>query len=397
LKKIWDAAWLTIKNSSEDHFFDPYYEQLQYIGDTRIEALISIYVSGDDRLMRKAIKQFDDSRIPEGLTQSRYPCYIVQIIPTYSLLWIDMIHDYFMYRNDMAFVKSFVPGMKVVLNWFADRVDQKGMPGKLEWWNFTDWAQGFKNGVPPGADNNYSANVALQYVYALQNAIEMFRSLGYKSEADQYALIEQKVRNSVMTNCYNKEQKLIAETPEKNTYSQHTNIWAILTNTIPVADQKTLMNKILNEKDLIQSTLYFKFYLFRAMQKAGMGNQYLTQMGPWKKMLGNGMTTFGETDINPRSECHGWSASPDFDFLHTVAGIYPGSHGFKTVMIEPNFGYLNSMDVEFPHPDGMISVNLKKENEKVMGSIKLPANLTGKFIWKGKTYPLKGGENKISQ
>jgi hypothetical protein len=133
------------------------------------------------------------------------------------------------------------------------------------------------------------------------------------------------------------------------------------------------------------------------MQKAGMGNQYLTQMGPWKKMLGNGMTTFGETDINPRSECHGWSASPDFDFLHTVAGIYPGSHGFKTVMIEPNFGYLNSLEVEFPHPDGMISVNLKKENEKVMGSIKLPANLTGKFIWKGKTYPLKGGENKISQ
>ena len=59
------TAWLTIRNSSEEDYFDPYYEQLQYIGDTRIEALISIYVSGDDRLMRKAIRQFDDSRITD--------------------------------------------------------------------------------------------------------------------------------------------------------------------------------------------------------------------------------------------------------------------------------------------------------------------------------------------
>ena len=140
LHKIWDAAWLTIRNSAEDFFFDPYYEQLQYIGDTRIEALISIYVSGDDRLMRQSLRHFDDSRIPDGLTQSRYPSYIVQIIPTYSLLWIAMIHDFFIYRNDMEFVRSFVPGMKTVLDWFASKIDHTGMATNLEWWNFTDWS-----------------------------------------------------------------------------------------------------------------------------------------------------------------------------------------------------------------------------------------------------------------
>ncbi|MCK4745683.1 MAG: alpha-L-rhamnosidase N-terminal domain-containing protein, partial [Bacteroidales bacterium] len=97
LDQIWDVAWRTIENSSGENFFDPYYEQLNYIGDARIEALVSIYVSGDDRLMRKSIQQFDDSRLPDGLTQSRYPSYIVQVIPTYSLLWIGMIHDYLMY------------------------------------------------------------------------------------------------------------------------------------------------------------------------------------------------------------------------------------------------------------------------------------------------------------
>jgi alpha-L-rhamnosidase len=396
LKKIWDAAWLTIRNSADDAYFDPYYEQLQYIGDTRIEALVSVYVSGDDRLMRNAIMAFDDSRLQEGLTQSRYPSYIVQIIPTYSLIWIDMIHDYYMLRNDSAFIRSFVPGMKSVLEWFASKVDKTGMPTNLKWWNFTDWSVGFMNGIPPGADNGYSANVALQYVYALQNAIQIFEALGLKDEVKRYRAIETTVRKAVLANCYNPEKKMIAETPQQDVYSQHSNIWAILTNTFPKAEQTALMNKILTEKDLIQSTLYFKFYLFRALQKCGMANSYLQLLDPWKTMLAKGMTTFGETDINPRSECHGWSASPCFDFLHTVAGIYPGSPGFKTVTIEPAFGNLKFMDVNFPHPEGLIKLNLTKENENISGSVFLPEHLSGNFIWKGKSLTLAPGENKIN-
>jgi len=266
----------------------------------------------------------------------------------------------------------------------------------LEWWNFTDWSAGFKNGIPPGADDGYSANISLQYVYALQNAIQLFESLGLKDEVIKYKAIEATVKKSVLANCYSQGKNMIAETPQKDLFSQHSNIWAILTNTIQPFEQKALMNKILTDKSLIQSTLYFKFYLFRALQKCGMSNLYLEQLSPWKMMLANGMTTFGETDINPRSECHGWSASPCFDFLHTVAGIYPGTPGFKTVVVEPAFGYLKFMDVNFPHPEGMIKLNLRKENEKVSGSVFLPGTLTGNFIWNGKTIRLKQGENTIN-
>ena len=51
----------------------PYWEQLQYIGDTRIQALISYAVAGDDRLARQALEAFHNSLMPDGLTQSRYP------------------------------------------------------------------------------------------------------------------------------------------------------------------------------------------------------------------------------------------------------------------------------------------------------------------------------------
>ncbi len=395
LAKIWENSWRTLRNSSEESFFDPYYEQLQYIGDTRIESLISIYVSGDDRLMRKAIKQFDNSRIPEGLTQSRYPSYIQQIIPTYSLLWIDMIHDYFMYRDEPEFTKQFLPGIKNVLDWFANKVDTTGMLTNLEWWNFTDWTIDFPNGIPPGADDGYSANVSLQFVKSLIHASQLFNYFGMKYEADKYNLLAERIKTSVYKKCFSPSKGLIAETPDKKLFSQHTNIWAILTNTYDEKFQPKVMQKILNDRSLIQSTIYFKFYLFRALQKVGMGSKYPEMLQPWKTMIDNGMTTFGETDINPRSECHAWSASPCFDFLHTVAGIYPAEPGFKSVVIEPNFGYLNKIDVKMPHPQGMIFVKLFRDGNKLNGIISLPGNLTGTFLWKGERIKLKSGEQKL--
>ncbi len=396
LDKIWEAAWRTVQNSSGENFFDPYYEQLNYIGDARIEALVSLYVSGDERLMQKSIQQFDDSRLPEGLTQSRYPSYIVQIIPTYSLLWIGMIHDLLMYTDNPEFTRQFLPGIESVLGWFEERIDSTGMVTDLEWWNFTDWATGFSNGIPPGADNGYSANVSLQLVCALQNAMDIFSYFGEHQKAKAYEAVKKSVQGSTMAACYNSSSGMIAETPKQNIYSQHTNIWAILTNTIQEQDQAELMEKILKKDELIQSTIYFKFYLFRALQKSGMGDRYLDMLDPWNRMLDKGMTTFGEKDLNPRSECHGWSASPCFDLLHTVAGIYPGSPGFETVSIEPNPGKLQSIEVKFPHPKGMILLKLSREGDRgITGTIELPEKLSGEFLWEGQNVALKEGENQI--
>ncbi len=396
LSEIWNVSWRTLQNSSHDVFMDPYYEQLQYVGDARIESLISIYVTGDDLLMRKAIKSFDDSRLPIGLTQSRFPSYIVQVIPTYSLLWVDMIHDYFMYRDDPEFLKQFIPGMRTVLNWFQDKIDSTGMPADLEWWNFTDWTKGFQNGIPPGADDGHSANISLQYVYALQNAAEIFDHFGLKDEAGKYIELSKNIQKSILKYCYDDKKGLIAERPEKDVFSQHTNIFGILTNTFEEKDQGEVMDKILSDNDLIKTSIYFRFYLHRAMQKTGRGDKYLEMLQPWKNMLEMGMTTFGETDIDPRSECHAWSASPCFDLLHLVGGIYPAEPSFKSVVVEPNLGRLNKLNIAMPHPNGMIKISYLKRNEILNVEIFLPKGLTGVFKWKGKSYKLKEGSQKLS-
>jgi len=398
LTKIWEVAWRTQRlNSTETYADCPYYEQLQYIGDTRIQALITYYVSGDNRLARNAIEQFDQSRIPDGLTLSRYPSYIYQVIPTYSLLWIAMIHDYYMYYDDSEFIKKFKPGIISVLNWFEERIGSNGLLGNLEWWNFTDWAPEYPNGVPPGAEYGYSASISLQYVYALLFAADLFDGMGETELAEKKRKMASEMIKAVNTHCYDDSRGLFAETPEKQKYSQHTNIFAILINAVPEEEQRKLMEKILADEDLIQCTVYFRFYLFRALQKTGMGNEYLNQLEPWKIMLDLGLTTFAEREFDMRSDCHAWSASPCFDFLHTIAGICPAEPGFKSVIIAPNLGRLNYIKASMPHPAGDIKVDLNKTGKTgISGSVVLPDNLTGTFLWGNKTLKLTGGKQEIS-
>jgi len=74
LLKIFETGWRTARLCAHETYMDcPYFEQMQYVGDTRVQGLISLYMSGDDRLLRNAIQQFDESRIAEGITCSRYP------------------------------------------------------------------------------------------------------------------------------------------------------------------------------------------------------------------------------------------------------------------------------------------------------------------------------------
>ena len=397
LSKIWSVARRTLFNSSYEVFQDPYYEQLQYVGDARIESLVSLYLTGDDRLMRKAIQSFDDSRLPMGLTQSRFPSYIVQVIPTYSLLWVDMIDDFRMYRNDSDFLAPFIPGVIGVLRWFERHLDTTGMLANLEWWNFTDWTKGFQNGIPPGTDDGHSANVSLQYVYALQRGATLCRSYGYLREAKHFQALAKSVSRSTLQHCFDKDKGLIAERPEKDVFSQHTNIFAILTDAIPMEQQPALMQSILRDTGLIACSVYFRFYLHRAMEKTGLGNRYLTMLQPWTDMLEQGMTTFGETDKNPRSECHAWSATPCFDALHLVAGIRPLSAGFKEVLIEPSLGNLPRLQVLFPHPEGDIRLHItRKKKDTITVNVVLPKGITGLFRWGGKVHPLTSGPQSFA-
>jgi alpha-L-rhamnosidase len=402
LSQIWKVGWRTARLCANETYWDcPYYEQLQYIGDTRIQSLISLYVAGDDRLMRNALLQINNSVIPEGLTYCRAPSQIQAIIPPFSLIWVSMAHDYHMHRNDSNFVRQFLPNIRSVLTWYEDRLLENGLLGALDWWQFMDWTDEFPNGVPPGAEKGNSAMISLAYAYTLQRAAELFSYYGYRYEAERYQVRADLIKTGVQKLCYDNNKQLFAETPDKKTFSQHTNIMAVLTDMLPPLQQKELLERILADKSLIQCSIYFKFYLMEALKKAGLGDRYLSQLKVWQEMLDLGLTTFPETEpdsksiVGARSDCHAWSASVCYDFLSIICGINPAEHGFKSVEINPHPGYLTHLKGIMPHPAGIIEVDLNFKEGHVKGRITLPDKLSGKFKWEGKTALLKTGMQEV--
>jgi hypothetical protein len=405
LKRIWDTGWRTARLCAFETYVDcPYYEQLQYVGDTRIQALISLYVSGDDRLMRNAIELFDRSRIAEGLTQSRYPSVTPQLINTFSLFWVDMVHDYWMHRSDAGFVRGRLAGIEAVLNWFEKKTDPKtGLLGPLEYWTFVDWTHEWEwregegiGGEPEGAHTGGSAIVSLQLAGTLLRAAELARAFDREAVAERYEAAAAGLKAAVVKTCWDEQRRMFADTPEKRVFSQHVNAFAVLSGAIEGEPAKQLMRRVVDDRSIVQASTYFRFYVLRAMKRAGLGDAYLDELGPWRTMLASGLTTFAEKLDPTRSDCHAWSASPVYEMLATVCGIEPASPGFATVRIQPHLGKLTRAEGVVPHPRGEIRVTLMRQGSGVRAELTLPEGVSGEFVWNGQRRPLQPGPQTVT-
>ena len=407
LTPIWQVGWRTARLDAHDTYMDtPYYERMQYIGDTRIQALISYTVAGDDRLARQAIQAFNDSRVPNGLTRSRYPSSVTQMIPTFSLLWIGMLHDFWMYRGDDEFVKAQIPGTRTVLDWFLDRQRPDGLVGSITWWPFVDWGKDFGFGMPPQDVNGGSSPITLQYIEALRYGAELESTFGDPVRVKRYREAESRAVAAIRKLCWNNTYGLVADTPAQKHYSQHANILGVWLDVIPAEKQKDVLTKILSTSDsgfmvsgsvpdMTKATYYFRFYLARALDHAGLGDRYIDLLKPWKDMVALGLTTWAEQPEPTRSDSHAWSAHPNFDFLTIVAGVRPTTPGFSNVTIAPHLGPLRNVSATVPTPKGTIVVKFDSNATGVHAEIDLPPNLSGRFSLEGKDHGHASGQSTI--
>jgi alpha-L-rhamnosidase len=401
MQKILEIGWRTARLDAMETYMDcPYYEQLQYIGDTRIQAMVSYYNSGDDRLARNAINLMDHSRIAEGLTLSRHPSYSPQIISTFSLWYIGVLHDYWMYRPDSNFVKDKLQGERSVLDFFSKYQQADGSLKGTPYWTFVDWANGknWNSGMPPIGKNGGSAILDLQLLLAYQMAAEMESKMGMPAFAKLYAGRAAQLKQTIKVKYWDSAKGLYADNEDKELFSQHANSMAILAGLTTGPEATALSKKILSDTALTQCTIYFKYYMHQALVKGGLGNNYMNWLDIWRKNIANGLTTWAEiSDLpNSRSDCHAWGASPNIEFYRTVLGIDSYAPGFKKIKIEPHLGELKNAGGEIPHPTGKITVSYVENGKSWKVKINLPPNTSGVFVWHGITHPLKTGENTFN-
>jgi hypothetical protein len=401
LNHIWKTGWRTARLCAYETYMDcPFYEQLQYVGDTRIQALISLYVSGDHRLMKNALDEIESSMLEEGITQSRYPSHLKQIIPPFSLFWISMVHDYWWYRKDDDFIKKKLPSIIRILNWHQNQVNLQGMLGNMPYWNFVDWPKEWPwvgkeegSGTPALMKQGHSSVLPLQYIWALQKSADLFHYFGLEKKSRILIKTADQLKVQVYKLCWDPGRKLLSDLPNKSEFSQHAQAMALLTDIIPEKDRKDLILRTLADTSIVQCTYYYRFYLLQALKKAGLENEYVNQLGPWKTMITMGLSTFAEQPEPSRSDCHAWSASPTYDLLATVAGFTSSHPGFASLKIHPALGKLTFCEAHMPHPLGDLHVKYTYSKKHWSILIHIPQKLPASLVWKSKSYALKSGDN----
>lgn len=413
LDKIWKIGWQTVRVDAHETFQDSsYWEQLQYVGDTRLQSLIAYTVSGDPRLPVQAIDAFANSQEADGMIESAYPSSTDNSIPPFGLLWIGMMHDYLRNQPDTAVLRRNLESGRKVLAWFEPYVVSNGLLTMNPGWNFVDWAGEAQMPYSPSEYDRFpsydratktSCLTSLTYLGALKDMAAIEAAVGDPQFAGRYSEKAVKLTADIRNQCWDAEKGLFADSPAKMVFSQHANAIAVLYDVAPRDQMGAILSRVTMPKGteapdgIIQSSYYFSWYLIQAFDHAGLSDTYLDRLQTWRDLTKLNFTTWPESRGDTRSDTHAWSSHPTADLIGIVAGIRSAAPGYARVVVAPHLGHLTELDAAAATPAGLVSASYRRlGNGGLSARITKPANLPGEFVWKGKAYPLSDQETVLA-
>jgi alpha-L-rhamnosidase len=375
MERIWSVALRTMRLCSHETFEDcPYYEQMQYAGDTMITSKIAMLATGDYRLTKQALHHFDWSRLSEGLTQSRYPSRLVQVIPSWSLHWITTAKDYVQCSGDVGIVHELLPGFRAVLDWFRRHGDADGLPAKLPFWNITDWCPWWPRGVVPGAADGPTCIIVAQYIVALAETATLCELIGRTAEAADLVREADGLRGKLHARFWSEAEGLYFDRPGGPELSQYGNAWAVLCGAAGAREYAIMRRRFPSDERLAPGSFFWWHAGFAALAKGGDYDRMPEFLGPWHESVAAGLDTFVEENSYWRSLCHAWSAHPALEFLTRVLGVTPLAPGFARIQIKPHLCGLHHARGKVCTPRGPVTVLWRRENAAFILEVEAPGD-----------------------
>jgi hypothetical protein len=353
----------------------PYYEQLAYIGDTRLECLATFAIGGDDRICRAALGHFARARLPDGTLGARAPSRWPQAIPPFSLYWIGMLHDQTWWR-DPALGRHLLPVARGIAEAFVAATGDDGVPRPLPGWNYVDWVPGWVMGMPPTPPDAYPAVVRWQLVYALALLAELEEAVGEPEPAARWRRHAARIAARLDADTWDHAAGVWADAP--GLHLELTQAFAILSGCSPAARARQA-GQALAGGGLVRATISASHYVLEALGRLGAGPTLAQRLADrWYGLPELGLRTTPEMDEPSRSDCHAWGAHPLYHLHATVLGVRPAQPGFRSVRIAPCLGVFDRIDGELPHPaGGRIRTTVTRDEAGWTISASLPPSLTG--------------------
>jgi hypothetical protein len=275
-----------------------------------------------------------------------------------------MLEDYAMYFDDLFFLKKYRPTIDAILGWFDRNLTENGLIDRTGYSSYVDWVQGWDMDTVPPANRVGPLTVfSLIYAKALQSAAKINILTDRQGIADEYQKRSETVIESINKCCYDKQKKFYLDGPKVFEYSQHAQIWSVLCGAVKGDVAKELMIRML-EIDMPKVSYSMAFYLFRALEMVGLYDETEKLINAWKDLVDLNLTTWVEDPVSQRSDCHGWSALPLYEFSAMILGVRPAKSGYKKILITPHIGKLSHAKGIVCTAFGTVSVEWTIENSK---------------------------------
>ncbi|QYM79363.1 hypothetical protein K0B96_01725 [Horticoccus luteus] len=380
-----------------DVFVDcPYYEQMMYVADTRVQILLAYVFGGEERLARRGMELFDFSRGRGGWPAMRTPSGERQESGTFAMIWPWMLHDYALWRDDGAWLRTRLPGLRALMEGLVAESGADGLLTRPPGWLFMDWVPEWKAGWAPGTrvrPGRKSALVNLQFLLTLQRAAELETWVGDESIARRWREGGARTAAALAARFWDEARGVWADDESHESFSQHAQALAVIAG-LRVPEVGRWADATAN--GLAAATIYFQHYLFEALGRAGRADLILPRLDLWRGLVKQGFKTPVESPEPARSDCHAWGAHPVFHLQATIAGVRPVEPGFRRVRIAPQPGTLTQIETELPHPRGLVKMRADFEGARVEAIITLPPETTGVFAWRGQEVELRSGVQRVT-
>lgn len=397
MQHLWDIAVHTLESCMhETHEDCPYYEQLQYILDTRLQMQFTYAISGDTRMAENVLWDYHSSQLPDGILQSRYPCTHTQVIPDFAIHWIYMLDEHYMQTGDSRLISFYRSTLDGVLDYFNQRVNQQGLVENLGYWEFGDWVEEWdKNAGTPSATYQGPATLHnLTYALGLRTAARLMRVIDRSGLADEYEARADKVCASVYKHCYDAERGVLREGPRFEQYTQHSQALATLSGALVGEEAASAMRHAMQDAGMLACTFPWQYTLLRALEKTG---QYALSQPLWQQyyaMLDRHLTTIPERPGETRSDCHAWSALPLYEYTRMLLGVQPAAPGWEAICIKPYAVGVDKMEGTVPTPKGDVHVKWSVKDGAMKLSVDAPDVPVTAWV-DGKAYQAKNGVVRV--
>ena len=385
LEDIWDISERSLRCCMHDTYEDcPFYEQLQYSMDSRNQILYTYALSSDDRLARQCMEDFRRSLRTDGMINCSYPSYEPNLIPGFAIYYIGMIHDHMMYFGDRELVEHHEPAVLSIFQFFRKRMNDQGIVGKLggpnlegPFWSFVDWTKEWESTIgAPGATRKGPLTMeSLLYLRGLQYGAELMKFIGQNDLSAGLAEEAEKLRENIRIRCIG-DSGMLRDGPETEEYSQHCQVFGILTGTLSPREGKAILKETLVHREkYAQCSVAMMFYLFRALELCGLYDETDRLWDIWRDMIGKNLTTCEEDPVTSRSDCHGWGALILWELPSAVLGIRPSAPGFGEMVVNPQFGKLDWARGTVSTPKGPVQASWKRTGENYELELSLPPGI----------------------